>query len=346
MDRLKEVEGKATSGRTRGGHHAYMVSPKAQEGESVAQASPPASSSRAKAGNAGGDACATRATRVHHLPKRTRPTVPLPASSHYQDGLRSRLWLRPRITAYCVLAGGLVLLSVFLLWAPWRSQSPKTIAAFRGGGQVISLGKRILRRVAADDMLNPATKEILVPSEKTESRHVHHVGTDSSLTSFVQAPGPASESGLMANAAARLSAPPERGGSELPGAQEPTEADAPGTHVDSKGADASVPAAEVEISGSSPLANNESPQKDAGAAIPPESKASTTLTREEDEANKNILRSLKVSGVYRDAGGHLAFIDGREFKPGQKLGQLEIAAISSEQITFVFKAKRYNLRIR
>jgi hypothetical protein len=69
------------------------------------------------------------------------------------------------------------------------------------------------------------------------------------------------------------------------------------------------------------------------------------LTPEEDARTKSFLLNLKVSGVYKDANGYVALVDGRGFKKGDKLGQAEIAEISSGRITFAFKGKRYNLRI-
>lgn len=70
------------------------------------------------------------------------------------------------------------------------------------------------------------------------------------------------------------------------------------------------------------------------------------VTVEEDERTKRILRDLKVTGVYRDANGYLAFINGRELQKGDKIGPIEIAEIASERITFTVKRKRYILRLR
>ncbi len=85
------------------------------------------------------------------------------------------------------------------------------------------------------------------------------------------------------------------------------------------------------------------------AAAPPSSsaKAGENLpTPEEDDKTKRILRGLKVTGVYQDAKGYLAFIDGRELQKGDKIGHVEIAEIASERITFTYKGKRYIMRLR
>lgn len=69
-------------------------------------------------------------------------------------------------------------------------------------------------------------------------------------------------------------------------------------------------------------------------------------TTEEDQRIKEVLLGLKVTGVYRDARGYQAVIDGHEFREGEKLGEVEIAEITPKGVAFAFKGKRYRLGLR
>lgn len=70
------------------------------------------------------------------------------------------------------------------------------------------------------------------------------------------------------------------------------------------------------------------------------------LTPQEDQKTKSFLLGLKVSGVYKDAGGYVALIDGRECQKGDAFGQIEIVQITSQRVTFAYSGKRYHLPIR
>jgi hypothetical protein len=86
--------------------------------------------------------------------------------------------------------------------------------------------------------------------------------------------------------------------------------------------------------------------EEGAAAPPPTGQFADTLTAEEDTRTKDVLRDLKVTAVYRDAGGYLAFINGREVHEGGQVGHVEVAEIASERIVFTYKGKRYVLRLR
>jgi hypothetical protein len=70
------------------------------------------------------------------------------------------------------------------------------------------------------------------------------------------------------------------------------------------------------------------------------------LTPQEDQKTKSFLLGLKVSGVYKDARGYVALIDGRECQKGDTFGQIEIVQITSQRVTFACSGKRYHLPIR
>lgn len=66
----------------------------------------------------------------------------------------------------------------------------------------------------------------------------------------------------------------------------------------------------------------------------------------DDAPTKAFLRTLTVTGIYQDASGYIAFINGRAMQEGDKIEQVEIAEITSERITFAHEGKRYILRLR
>jgi len=66
----------------------------------------------------------------------------------------------------------------------------------------------------------------------------------------------------------------------------------------------------------------------------------------DDAPTKAFLRTLTVTGIYQDAGGYIAFINGRAFQEGDKIEQVEIAEITSGRIAFAHKGKRYILHLR
>jgi len=70
------------------------------------------------------------------------------------------------------------------------------------------------------------------------------------------------------------------------------------------------------------------------------------LTPEEDQRTKSFLLSMKLNGVYKDADGYIALINGHGFREGDRVGQTEIERITSERITFGYKGKKYHLPIR
>lgn len=70
------------------------------------------------------------------------------------------------------------------------------------------------------------------------------------------------------------------------------------------------------------------------------------LTPQEDARTKDFLLNLKVSGVCKDANGYAVLINGRQYRKGAKIEQIEIAEIASNRITFAYKGKRYHLPIR
>jgi hypothetical protein len=67
----------------------------------------------------------------------------------------------------------------------------------------------------------------------------------------------------------------------------------------------------------------------------------------QDDAHvKAFLRSLTVTGVYQDATGYIAFINGRALAEGDEIGQVKIEEITSGRVTFAHQGKRYILRLR
>lgn len=66
----------------------------------------------------------------------------------------------------------------------------------------------------------------------------------------------------------------------------------------------------------------------------------------DDAPTKAFLRTLTVTGIYQDAGGYIAFINGRAFQEGDKIEQVEIAEITFGRIAFAHKGKRYILHLR
>lgn len=65
-----------------------------------------------------------------------------------------------------------------------------------------------------------------------------------------------------------------------------------------------------------------------------------------DAPVKAFLRSLSVTGVYQDAAGTIAFINGRSLKEGDELEQVQIVEIRSGRITFAYQGKRYVLPLQ
>lgn len=62
-----------------------------------------------------------------------------------------------------------------------------------------------------------------------------------------------------------------------------------------------------------------------------------------DASVKAFLRNLSITGVYQDAAGAIAFINGRSLKEGDELEQVQIVEIRSGRITFAHQGKRYVL---
>jgi hypothetical protein len=75
----------------------------------------------------------------------------------------------------------------------------------------------------------------------------------------------------------------------------------------------------------------------------PESSLSVAPPVADDAPTKAFLRTLTVTGIYQDASGYIAFINGRAMQEGDKIEQVEIAEITSGRITFAHKGKRYVL---
>jgi hypothetical protein len=113
-----------------------------------------------------------------------------------------------------------------------------------------------------------------------------------------------------------------------------------------KNAEVTVPSEKPALGSGQALSGGQLPEKGAVVPSPTAPQTGNTLTAEEDERTKGILRKLKVTGVFRDASGYLAFINGRELQQGDKIEHIEIAEIASERITFAFRGKRYILRLR
>jgi hypothetical protein len=66
----------------------------------------------------------------------------------------------------------------------------------------------------------------------------------------------------------------------------------------------------------------------------------------DDAPTKAFLRTLTVTGIYQDASGYIAFINGRALQKGDRIEQVEIAEITSGRITFAHEGKRYILHLR
>ena len=81
----------------------------------------------------------------------------------------------------------------------------------------------------------------------------------------------------------------------------------------------------------------------AASAVPVEDSIAARVLAPDDAPVKAFLRSLKITGVYQDAGGYIAFINGRALKEGDDLERVQIAEIRSERITFAHHGKRYVL---
>jgi len=205
-----------------------------------------------------------------------------------------------------------VFVGVFVVWKMWKGEESGSTGnpASRPGKQAGSSG-RIVAMTESQSQGTPAT-----PSATVSAANVpEDFPGDREKVPTTPESSPAEQAVVSPQASvASLTEMPGRGGSPREG-------------------DSAAP----------PIS---SPPQEAPAVKPPVGAvAPETLSPEEDASTKSYLRGLKVSGVYKDANGFVALIDGRARQKGDRLGQVEVSEISSQRIVFVFKGKRYNMRI-
>lgn len=87
-------------------------------------------------------------------------------------------------------------------------------------------------------------------------------------------------------------------------------------------------------------------QESESSTEPPAESRPAAAVAPNDAPVKAFLRSLSVTGVYQDAAGYIAFINGRALQEGDELGQVQIVEIRSGRITFAREGKRYVLPLR
>ncbi|MDP2897911.1 MAG: hypothetical protein Q8Q12_15360 [bacterium] len=109
-----------------------------------------------------------------------------------------------------------------------------------------------------------------------------------------------------------------------------------------------------EAATSVPGRTGEAPDSDSGSDSKAEASAESVAESPpagaaavaDDAPTKAFLRTLTITGIYQDASGYIAFINGRAMQEGDKIEQVEIAEITSGRITFAHKGKRYVLPLR
>ncbi|NQT82100.1 hypothetical protein HQ563_03700 [bacterium] len=234
------------------------------------------------------------------------------------------------------VAGLLVIFAVFIIWRTWsghvadRSASGKRVAAQRietdGLAEARLAASASEQQHLAEEQTGtvlPATPLESIANVEPEKKERM---TDLSATNAVSK-GAATDDSLPLGTALRAS----------PGSQETVLSL---EVAESRSADVSSAREKALPEAKSPATSQPS---SAEAVIP---QVREVLTPEEDERTKSFLLKLKISGVYKDADGYVALINGGEFQKGQKLGQTDIVQITSERVTFAYKGKRYHLPIR
>lgn len=273
MDRLKDVEGKCSSGR--GGHERTSNTP----------------------------------LRIADCGlQNDAPEIP-----DRKSEIRN-----PKSRVRRALAGFLVIFAVFLVWRIWLREDPSRSAK---PTPAHSVSLRQPQRAAPGRAGNesPATlfeAEVSVRPEEKQPTPPLPAAREPSA-------GAASASPLELGKVVRI----------LTGSQETM----PSRETPASRSIEASPAGEEPGPGDEPA----TPGKVGAQARGPQ-----ILTPEEDERTKTFLLNLKVSGVYRDANGYVALINGRQFQKGDKIEQVEVMAIASGRITFAYRGKRYHLPLR
>lgn len=221
-------------------------------------------------------------------------------------------------TAFRVAAGLLVIAAAFVVWKMWTG---KTQSRSANGRQLAALRADVR---GAGEEANQA------PPQKPGLRVFH----------TVQTPASPDQPDIT---------PPA--GPEKPDVRLSSVADTPGfggekAPDNARGEALPESAGQTSSPKERPAAPGQDSQEDTVTASLAEAPAREILTPQEDKTTKALLLSLKVSGVYKDADGYVALINGREFQEGDRIGRIEIMRIASERMTFAYKGKRYHLPLR
>ena len=291
---------------------------------------------------------ATSSGRAHATSKQSARH---PAPAHQPEEKRSESGRRT--ARYFILAGAVAASAILIVWGPWKTESPKRLPGRQAGlttesPEVAPWPGRLETRLASA----PSEEEALTASQDVQDmpgnaslRDLLHDPVILSKDDHVgpKPPSPFAEAGSLAQSGESTAIP-----RELPPKQKPSPEM---TATDAVLPEVPAPTEDLASGATATSTSAQLPQEEATSPSPPQAPLAElahgpTLTAEEDQRVKSILLSLKVTGVYRDASGYLAFIEGRKLQKGDKIGDIEIAQIASQRITFAFKGKRYNLRLR
>jgi hypothetical protein len=241
-----------------------------------------------------------------------------------------------------MLAGFLVICAVFLVWRPWKerpSGDPGTGRRLAEGSAEVAGAAEEPREAITGQVGRPVAAESDTLSRAGPSENGLSTGSGGSQRKTD--PGAAEERAPRSNTGDVLAgeAQPRLGGAVL---QQEVHPEHP---VGSPLAGHPEPDAAVEPEAASEGSDIPS-RKPVVSALGTGATAEQVLTPQEDQRTKTFLLNLKVAGVYRDADGCVALINGRAFQKGDRIGQVDILEIASERVTFGYKGKRYLLPIR
>ena len=244
-----------------------------------------------------------------------------------ESGVRT---LRPTLLVLRVAVGLVLIFTVFILWRTWKGPVADRSASARGVAPArLPTGSVVADRPVDDTQPAPSREPHSVAPEKAGA-----VGPGTPFESVARVE-PQEEQPTIA--------PPES-----PPVVEVPQASAASPQTAGLTEATGPPSGEVPSPGapSAPDAASEAaspPPPEEAMASPP---VREILTPEEDEKTKSFLLKLRISGVYKDADGYVALINGRQCEKGHTFGKIELVQITSERVTFAYQGKRYHLPIR
>jgi len=224
----------------------------------------------------------------------------------------------PKSRVRRAIAGLVVIFAVFLVWRTWLRESPSPSGK---PTPAHSVSLRQPRRIAPGRAGNESPAALFEPEVSVRPEQKQPTAPLPAAGEPVA--GAVSAASLEMGKVVRALTGPDQ---TMPSRQTPA----------SRSAEA-PPAGEETRPGDRPT---------TPAEVRAEAPAAQILTTEEDERTKTFLLNLKVSGVYTDANGYVALINGRQFQKGDKIEQIKVMTIASGRITFAYKGKRYHLPIR